>query len=58
MCKVIPKVGVAIDEDDIDDCCYVGNQGQNIIKFAKRMVLRQVLNVVKDIHKVKRPTLT
>ena len=28
--------------DDIEDCHRVGNKGQNIIKFGKRKVSRQV----------------
>ena len=32
------KSGVNINANDIEDCHFVGNKGQTIIKFGKRKV--------------------
>ena len=53
VCKAIAKAGVDINADDIEDCHRVGNKGHTIIKFGKRKVSRQVLNVRKDLNKGK-----
>ena len=53
LCKAITKAEIDITADDIEDCHRVGNKGQTIIKFGKRKVSRQVVNVRKDLNKVK-----
>ena len=53
VCQAITIAGVDITADDIEDCYRVGSKGQTIIKFGKRKVSRQVLNVTKDLNKVK-----
>ena len=53
MCKATTKAGVDITADDIEECHRVGNKGQTIIKFGKRMVSRQMLSVRNDLNKVK-----
>ena len=53
VCKATTKAGVDITADDIEECHRVGNKGQTIIKFGKRMVSRQMLSVRNDLNKVK-----
>ena len=41
-----------MSEKDIEDCHRVGKWGTTIVKFCKRKVSKQVLNVRKDLTKL------
>ena len=45
--KAITKTGVKVSDKDIEDCHRICKRGTTIIKFCKREVSRQVLNVRK-----------
>ena len=51
VCKAI-KVGVQVSDKDIEDFHRVGKRGQIIVRFCKRKVSKQVLNVMKDLTKL------
>ena len=51
VCKAITKAGVEVSDEDIEDCYRVGKRGTTIIKFCKKKVSKQVLNVRKDLTK-------
>ena len=46
------KAGVKVSDKGIEDCHRVGKRGQIIVKFCKRKVSKQVLNVRKDFTKL------
>ena len=48
-CKIVDKVGVKIDDRDIESYHRVGNQGRTIIKFSHRKDYQQLMKVKKDI---------
>ena len=52
VCKAITKVGVEVSDKDIEDCHRVGKRGTTIVKFCKRKISKQVLNVRKDLTKL------
>ena len=52
VCKAITKAGVEVSDKDIEDCHRVGKRGTTIVKFCKRKVSKQVLNVRKDLTKL------
>ena len=52
VCKAITKAGVEVSDKDIEDCHQVGKRAQTIVKFSKRKVSKQVLNVRKDLTKL------
>ena len=41
-----------MSDKDIEDCHRVGKRGTTIVKFCKRKVSKQVLNVRKDLTKL------
>ena len=49
VCKAITKAGVDVSDKDIEDCHRVGKRSTIIVKFCKRKVSKQVLNVRKDL---------
>ena len=49
VCKAITKASVEVSDKDIEDCHRVGKRGTTIVKFCKRKVSKQVLNVRKDL---------
>ena len=50
--KAITKAGIEVSDKDIEDCGQVGKRGTTIVKFCKRKVSKQVLNVRKDLTKL------
>ena len=52
VCKAITKAGVEVSDKDIEDCHRVGKRGTTIVKFCKRKVSKQVLDVRKDLTKL------
>ena len=48
-CKIVDKVGVKIDDRDIESYHRVGNQGRTIDKFSHRKDYQQLMKVKKDI---------
>ena len=52
ICKAITKAGTEVPDKDIEDCHRVGKRGTTIVKFCKRKVSKQVLNVRKDLTKL------
>ena len=52
VCKAITKACVEVSDKDIEECHRVGKRGTNIVQFCKREVLKQVLNVRKDLTKL------
>ena len=52
VCKAITKASVEVSEKDIEDCRRVGKRATNIVKFCKRKVSKQVLNVREDLTKL------
>ena len=52
VCKAITKTGAKVSDKDIEDCHRVGKRGTTIVKFCKRKVSKQVLNVRKDLKKL------
>ena len=52
VCKAITKAGVEVSDKDIEDCRLVGTTGTTIVRFSKRKVSKQVLNVRKDLTKL------
>ena len=52
VCKAIAKAGVEVSGKDIDDCHRIGKRATTIVKFCKRKVSKQVLNVRKDLTKL------
>ena len=52
VCKAITKAGVEVSDKDIEDCHRAGKRGATIVKFCKRKVSKQVLNVRKDLTKL------
>ena len=49
VCKAITKAGVEVSDKDIEDCHRVVKGVTTIVKFCKRKVAEQVLNVRKDL---------
>ena len=49
VCKAITKAGVEVSDKDIEDCHRVAKGVTIIVKFCKRKVAEQVLNVRKDL---------
>ena len=52
VCKAKTKAGVEVSDKDIENCHQVGKKGQTIVKFCKRKVTKQALNVRKDLTKL------
>ena len=52
VCKAITKAGVEVSDKDIEDCRLVGTTGTTIVRFSKRKVSKQVLNVRKYLTKL------
>ena len=52
VCKAITKAGVEVSDKDIEDCHRIGKRATTIVKFCKRKVSKQVLNVRKDLTKL------
>ena len=52
VCKATMKAGVEVPDKDIEDCHRVGKRGTTIVKFCKRKVSKQVLDVRKDLIKL------
>ena len=46
------KAGVEVSDKDIENCHQVGKRGQTIVKFCKRKVSKQILNVRKNLTKL------
>ena len=46
-CKFVDKVGVEINDRDIESCHLVGNQGRMIVKFSHRKECQQSMKVKK-----------
>ena len=46
------KAGVEVSDKGIEDCHRVGKSGTNIVKFCKRKVSNQELNVRKNLTKL------
>ena len=57
VCKAITKAGIEVSDKDIEDCLRVGKRGTTIVKFCKRKVSKQFLNVRKDLTKLSREDL-
>ena len=52
VCKVIKKDSVEVSDKSIEDCHRVGKRGISIVKFCKREVSKQVLNIREDLKKL------
>ena len=52
VCKVIKKDSVEVSDKSIEDCHRVGKRGTSIVKFCKREVSKQVLNIREDLKKL------
>ena len=52
ICKAIMKAGVEVSDKDIEDCHRVGKRDTTIVKFRKRKVSKQVLNIRKVFKKL------
>ena len=52
VCKTIAKAGVEVSDKDIEDCHRVGKRDTTIVKFRKRKVSKQVLNIRKVFKKL------
>ena len=51
-CKIVDKVGVKIDDRDIESCHIVGSQGRTKVKFSHRKDCQQLMKVKKDLSKL------
>ena len=49
VCKAITKAAVEVSDKDIKDRHRIGKRRTTIVKFCKRKVSKQVLNVRKDL---------
>ena len=52
VCQAITKACVEVSGKDIENCHQVGERGTTIVKFCKRKVSKQILNVRKDLTKL------
>ena len=52
LCKAIMNASVEASDKYIEDCRRVGKKGTTVVKFCKRKVSKQVLNVRKDLTKL------
>ena len=52
VCKAIMKADVEVSGKNIKDLHRAGKMGQTIVKFCKRKISKQVLNVKKDLTKL------
>ena len=46
-CKIADKVGVKINDRDIESCHRVDNDGRTIVKFSHRKDCQQLMKVIK-----------
>ena len=51
-CKIVDKVGVKIDDRDIESCHIVGSQGRTKVTFSHRKDCQQLMKVKKDLSKL------
>ena len=51
-CKISDKVGVKINDKDIESCHRVGSQGRTIVKFSHRKDCWELMKVKKDLSKL------
>ena len=51
-CKIADKVGVKINDKDIESCHRVGSQGRTIVKFSHRKDCWELMKVKKDLSKL------
>ena len=52
LCKIVGKVGVEINDRDIESCHRVCSQGRTIIKFSHRKDCQQLMKVKKELSKL------
>ena len=52
LCKIVGKVGVEINDRDIESCHRVCSQGLTIIKFSHRKDCQQLMKVKKELSKL------
>ena len=51
-CKIMGKVGVRINDNDIESCHRVDRQGRTIVKFSHRKDCQQLMKVKKDLFEL------
>ena len=51
-CKIFDKVGVKINDRDIESCHCVGNHGRTIVKISHRKDCQQLMKVKKDLSEL------
>ena len=52
LCKIVGKVGVEINDRDIESCHRVCSQGRTVIKFSHRKDCQQLMKVKKELSKL------
>ena len=51
VCQAITEASIEVSDKDTKDCHQVGKRSTTIVKFCKRKVSKQILNVRKDLPK-------
>ena len=51
-CKIFDKVGVKINDRDIESCHCVGNHGRTIVKISYRNDCQQLMKGKKDLSEL------
>ena len=52
VCTVFNRIGVDVKPDDIEACHRLYNDNKTIVKFSKRKVCQQVLQVKKELKSI------